>query len=143
MSIQTILILIIVGLAAGMLSGMVGVGGGIIVVPCLVFFLGFSQKAAQGNSLALLLLPLGILGVFNYYKQGYVDFKVVIVMALGFILGNYFGSKWALAIDSEKLKKFFAIVMLLAAVKLLFFDKPKPDSKASNLPESAAHHDKI
>ena len=125
MTIQTIIILIAVGLAAGVLSGMVGVGGGIIIVPCLVFFLGFSQKAAQGNSLALLLLPLGILGVMNYQKEGYIDYRVVIAMAAGFVLGNFFGSKWALNINDEKLKKIFGIIMLLAALKILFLDKPK------------------
>jgi uncharacterized membrane protein YfcA len=134
MTFQTIMILVLVGLAAGVLSGMVGVGGGIIIVPCLVYLLGFSQKGAQGNSLALLLLPLGVLGVMNYYREGYVDFKVVIAMAVGFILGNYFGSKWALTLNDEKLKKFFAVVLLLAAIKLLFFDKPKIKPMAENHP---------
>src|SRR5436190_10652562 len=127
MTIQTIIVLIIVGIAAGALSGMVGVGGGIIIVPCLVFFLGYAQKTAQGNSLALLLLPLGILGVMNYYREGHMDFKVVACMAIGFIAGNYFGSKWALTINDDKLKKIFAIIMLAASVKMLFFDKPKKE----------------
>ncbi len=126
MTLQTIILLITVGLAAGVLSGMVGVGGGIIIVPCLVFFLGFSQKAAQGNSLALLLLPLGILGVMNYQKGGYVDYRVVIAMAAGFVIGNFYGSKWALTLNDEKLKKIFAVILLLAAIKILFIDKPKP-----------------
>ena len=130
MTLQTIILLVTVGLAAGVLSGMVGVGGGIIIVPCLVFFLGFSQKAAQGNSLALLLLPLGILGVINYQKGGYIDYKVVIAMAIGFILGNFFGSKWALTINDEKLKKVFAVILLLAAIKILFIDKPKAKTTA-------------
>ena len=128
MTLQTIIILITVGLAAGVLSGMVGVGGGIIIVPCLVFFLGFSQKAAQGNSLALLLLPLGILGVMNYQKGGYIDYRVVLAMAAGFVLGNFYGSKWALILNDEKLKKIFAIILLLAAIKMLFIDKSKPKS---------------
>jgi uncharacterized membrane protein YfcA len=125
---QTIVLLVLIGLAAGVLSGMVGVGGGIIIVPCLVFFLSFTQKGAQGNSLALLLLPLGVLGVMNYYREGFVDFKVVIAMAAGFVAGNYFGSKWALNINDEKLKKGFAVILLLAAIKILFIDKPKPAS---------------
>lgn len=127
MTFQTIVILILVGIAAGMLSGMVGVGGGIIVVPCLVFLLGYTQKTAQGNSLALLLLPLGILGVINYHKQGHIDFKVVLAMAVGFIAGNYFGSKWALTINEEKLKRLFAIILMLASLKMLFFDKPQKE----------------
>jgi uncharacterized membrane protein YfcA len=131
MSVQTIVILLIVGLAAGLLSGMVGVGGGIIIVPCLVFFLGYDQKAAQGNSLGLLLLPLGILGLLNYHQKGHVDYRVVLFMAVGFILGNFWGSKWALSLNDEKLKKIFAIIMLLAAIKLLFFDKPKANGTAA------------
>lgn len=125
MTFQTLILLVIVGLAAGILSGMVGVGGGIIIVPFLVLILGFTQKAAQGNSLALLLLPLGILGVMNYYREGFIDFRVVIAMSVGFVAGNYFGSIWALHISDEKLKKGFAIMMFVIAVKMLFFDKPK------------------
>ena len=73
MTIQTVILLIIVGLAAGILSGMIGIGGGIIIVPALVYILGFSQKEAQGTSLGLLLLPVGILAVLNYYKAGFID----------------------------------------------------------------------
>ena len=131
MPMQTIVILLLIGLAAGLLSGMVGVGGGIIIVPCLIFFLGFTQKGAQGNSLGLLLLPLGVLGVMNYYREGHVDYRVVLVMALGFILGNFYGSKWALMLNDDKLKKIFAIIMLLAAVKMLFFDRSKSDKKTA------------
>ena len=80
MDTQTLIILIIIGIAAGMLGGMVGVGGGIIIVPALVFFLGFSQKMAQGTSLGILLLPVGILGVIQYYKEGYVDMRVVLLI---------------------------------------------------------------
>jgi len=100
-----LLLLIVIGLASGMLSGMVGVGGGLIIVPALIFFLAFSQKEAQGTSLGILLLPVGILGVMQYYKQGYVDIKVVLLVSLGFVLGNYFGSKLALSLPEEKLKK--------------------------------------
>ena len=74
MDTQTILIIIMVGIAAGILSGLVGVGGGIIIVPALVYFIGFSQKTAQGTSLAMIMLPVGIFGVMQYYKQGHVDF---------------------------------------------------------------------
>ncbi|HSN60630.1 MAG TPA: TSUP family transporter, partial [Ferruginibacter sp.] len=93
MDTQMILILLLVGLVAGMLSGMVGVGGGIIIVPALVFFLGFSQKLAQGTSLGILLLPIGILGAMQYYKQGYIDFKVIAIISAAFLFGSYFGSK--------------------------------------------------
>ncbi|RZL15421.1 MAG: sulfite exporter TauE/SafE family protein [Pedobacter sp.] len=134
MDIQIILILLLVGLAAGMLSGMVGVGGGIIIVPCLVYFLGFSQKLAQGTSLGLLLLPVGILGVMQFYKAGNVDVKVVLIIAAAFIVGSYFGSKWALSLPQDSLKKIFAIVMLLISVKMLFLDKKKPEDPVGKMP---------
>ena len=123
MSIQTILLLILVGLAAGALSGMVGVGGGIIIVPALVYILGFSQLKAQGTSLGLLLLPAGILAVLNYYKQGYIDIKVVAIMFVTFVIGGWFGSKFSLSIPQETVKKIFAVVLLLIAGKMLFLDK--------------------
>ncbi len=123
MTIQTILILVIVGIAAGMLGGLVGVGGGIIIVPSLIYFLSFSQKSAQGTSLGLLLLPVGILGVLQYYKQGHVDFRIVAIIAIGFLLGSYFGSKIALSLPQETVKKIFAILLLIIAIKMLFLDK--------------------
>lgn len=123
MNIQTVLLLILVGLAAGALSGMVGVGGGIIIVPALVFFLGFSQLQAQGTSLGLLLLPAGIFAVMNYYKQGYIDVKVVGIMCVAFMIGGWLGSKFTLSIPQETVKKIFAIVLLLVAGKMLLLDK--------------------
>ena len=124
MSLQTILLLILVGIAAGILGGLVGVGGGIIIVPSLVYFLSFSQKTAQGTSLGLLLLPVGILGVLQYYKEGHVDFKVVVLIAIGFLAGSYLGSKVALSLPQDTVKKIFAIVLIIIAIKMLFFDKP-------------------
>ncbi len=123
MTIYTFIILIIVGIAAGMLGGMVGIGGGIVIVPALIYFLGFSQKSAQGTSLGLLLLPVGILGVMQYYKQGHVDFKIVAFVAIGFLAGSYFGSKIALSLPQETVKKIFAILLIIVAVKMLFIDK--------------------
>ena len=98
MDMQTILIIILVGIAAGMLGGLVGVGGGIIIVPALVYFIGFNQHTAQGTSLGLIMLPVGILGVLQYHKQGHVDSKAVGIVAIGFLLGSYVGSKIALSI---------------------------------------------
>jgi uncharacterized membrane protein YfcA len=123
MNLQTILLLAIIGLAAGVLSGMIGIGGGIIVVPALVFILGFSQQQAQGTSLGLLLLPVGILAVMNYYKQGYIDIKVVGIMSVTFILGGWLGSKLSLSIPQETVKKIFAVLLIVVAAKMLFFDK--------------------
>ena len=123
MSIQTILLLAIIGLAAGILSGMIGIGGGIIIVPALVYVLGFSQQQAQGTSLGLLLLPVGILAVFNYYKQGFIDVKVVGIMCITFVLGGWLGSKFALSIPQETIKKIFAVLLIVIAAKMLFVDK--------------------
>lgn len=131
MDTQTILIIILVGIAAGILGGLVGVGGGLIIVPSLVYFLGFSQKTAQGTSLGLILLPVGILGVLQYYKQGHVDFRVVGLLALGFLAGSFFGSKIALSLSQETVKKIFAVFMIIIAVKMLFFDKTKKSSPDS------------
>ena len=123
MTVQIILLLIAIGLAAGILSGLVGVGGGIIIVPALVFFLGFTQQQAQGTSLGLLLLPAGILAVINYYKKGYVDFKVVLVMFVAFVIGGWLGSKLSLSLTQETVKKVFAVILILVAGKMLFLDK--------------------
>jgi uncharacterized protein len=130
MDIQTMLIVILVGVAAGILGGLVGVGGGIIIVPALVYLLGVSQKTAQGTSLALIMLPVGILGVLQYYKQGHVDFKVVGILAIGFFLGSYLGSKFALSLPQASIKKIFAVLMILIAVKMLFLDKEKAGKEA-------------
>jgi uncharacterized protein len=127
MDVQIILIIILVGIAAGILGGLVGVGGGIIIVPSLVYFIGFSQKTAQGTSLGLIMLPVGILGVLQYYKQGHVDFRVVGILAVGFLIGSYFGSKIALSLPQETVKKIFAILMIVIAAKMLFFDKTKKE----------------
>lgn len=123
MDMQTILILALIGLAAGIMSGMVGIGGGLVIVPALVYFLAFSQHQAQGNSLTLLMFPVGILGVINYYKKGYVDFRVAGMLAVGFVLGSYLGSKFSLSLPQETLKKVFAVFMLLLALKMLFLDR--------------------
>jgi hypothetical protein len=123
MTAQLIALIIIIGFAAGMLGGMIGIGGGLIIVPALVYFLSFSQHKAQGTSLGLLILPVAILGVLNYYKKGYVDPKVVGLLALGFVAGSFLGSKWALALPQETLKKVFAVFLLLLSLKMLFIDK--------------------
>lgn len=122
MDINTIIILIIIGFATGVLGGMVGVGGGVILVPALVFILGFSQLDAQGTSLALIMFPVGLLAVVQYYKQGHVDFNIVFLLAIGFVIGSFFGSKISLSIPQQTVKRIFAILMLVIAVKMLFFD---------------------
>jgi uncharacterized protein len=122
MTTETVIILIIIGLAAGTLSGLVGVGGGLIIVPCLVLILGFSQYAAQGTSLGLLLLPVGILAVLNYWKQGYIDIRVVGIMCITFIIGGWLGSKLALSLPQQTVKRIFAVILFYTAFKMLGWD---------------------
>jgi uncharacterized membrane protein YfcA len=122
MTAQIIIILLLIGLFSGMLSGLVGVGGGIIVVPALVFFLGFTQQQAQGTSLGLLLLPVGILAVLNYYNKGHIDVKVVGIMAIGFVIGGWFGSKLAVSISELAVKRIFAVILFYSAFKMLGWD---------------------
>ena len=123
MAVQTILLVLIVGVAAGVLSGLVGLGGGVIIVPALVYFLGFSQHQATGTSLGVLLLPAGIFAVLNYYQKGYIDIRVVLLIFVGFLAGGWIGSKISLNIPEAVLKKVFAVVLLLIVGKVLFFDK--------------------
>jgi uncharacterized membrane protein YfcA len=118
MEFSTIFLLLCVGLLAGILSGMIGVGGGIIIVPLLVLF-GFTQHQAQGTSLAALLPPVTLLAVINYHKAGHINWKYALIISLIFIVGGYLGSKIAIAIDQKLLKKIFGVILLLIAGKLL------------------------
>lgn len=120
MDTQTVGILVAVGLAAGILSGFVGIGGGIIMVPALVLLLGYGQQQAQGTSLAVLMLPVVALAVRNYYKAGVIDPKVVAVIAVAFVVGGYLGSKWSLALPQDVVKRAFGVLMLVVSVKLIF-----------------------
>ncbi len=139
MDTQIVIILLLVGMLAGVLGGLVGIGGGIIIVPALVYFLGFSQLNAQGTSLALLVLPVGILGVIQYYKHGNVDFNVVLIIAAGFVFGSLLGSKISLSLPPDIVKKIFAIFMILIASKMLFIDGSK--SKQSPINKSTLEQD--
>jgi len=118
-----IIILILIGIAAGVLSGMFGVGGGIIIVPAFVFFLGMSQHEAQGTSLGLMLFPIGILAAYNYHKSGQMDLKAGLIVASAFVIGGYFGSKISLDLDQSILKRVFGVLMLLISLKLIFSGK--------------------
>ena len=119
MSIATIAGLIIIGFLAGLLSGLVGVGGGILIIPLLMIFLGFSQHQAQGTALFAMLPPIGILAAMNYYKEGFVRWEYAIIIALTFVIGGYFGSKLAISLPDQIIRKVFGFVMLLGAIKLL------------------------
>jgi uncharacterized protein len=115
--------LILLGICAGFISGVVGIGGGVIIVPVLVMFFGYTEHSAQGTTLALLILPLGILAALSYWQKGYIDIKAALLISAGFIVGGYFGGKFAVVLPDQVLKKVFAVILLLIAVKLMFFSK--------------------
>ena len=119
MSTSMILILIVIGIITGVMAGMLGIGGAIIMIPALVFLVGISQQSAQGTSLAVMLPPVGIIAAYNYYKAGHVNIKFALILALFFLIGSYFGSKMALTIPQNVLKKIFGILLLLVAAKML------------------------
>jgi uncharacterized protein len=121
MSVSTLLILMVIGIITGVMAGMLGIGGAIIMIPALVFFMGFNQQMAQGTSLAVMLPPVGIFATYNYWKEGHVDIKVAIILAVTFIAGSYFGSKLALNLPQATLKKIFGGLLLLVAARMLFW----------------------
>ncbi len=120
MSTSILLLLIVTGVITGVMAGMFGIGGAVIMIPSLVFILGFSQQMAQGTSLAVMLPPIGIIAAYNYYKAGQVNLKFAMILAAAFIVGSYFGSKLALDLPQSILKKGFALLLILIAVKMLF-----------------------
>jgi uncharacterized membrane protein YfcA len=120
MAFSNVLILAVIGLSAGLIAGALGVGGGIIIVPALVFIFGMSQHHAQGTSLAVLLLPVGILAVVNYYRKGYVNFKYALILMIAFVLGSYFGSLFSISIPDSTLKKLFGVLMLGVGLRMIF-----------------------
>lgn len=115
---ENILIILAIGILAGIFSGFIGIGGGLIIVPCLVYFFAMSQHTAQGTSLAMMLPPIGFLAVYNYYKSGYVDFKIAGILCLSFIIGSFFGSKIAISLSADMVKRIFGVIIILVGIKM-------------------------
>lgn len=115
-----IFLFILIGIMAGILSGMFGIGGGVIIVPALVFLCGFSQLKAQGTSLAILLPPVGILAFIEYYKKGQTNLQAGILIAIFLIVGSIFGAKLAQQLPISILKKGFGVFMILISIKMIF-----------------------
>ena len=113
MNITTLIILIVIGLVAGVFSGLIGLGGAVIMIPALIFFLGMSQYGAQGTSLGVMLPPIGILAAYNYWKAGELNLTYAMIIAGAFIIGGYFGSKFAMNIPVNTLRKIFAIALIV------------------------------
>lgn len=116
---MNLLLFVVLGLAAGILSGLLGIGGGILIVPALVLVFGLSQHLAQGTTLALMVPPIGLLAAWTYYKQGYVDIKIAALICLGFFFGGLIGAKCATSINPVMLKRLFGIALLVAALKMI------------------------
>ena len=112
---------IILGVVAGLLSGLVGIGGGIIIVPALVFLFGLAQHQAQGTTLALFAIPIGFLGAYTYWRHGYVDLKIALFICIGFLLGSLPGAKLATVVNQQILQRIFGIVLLALSAKMILF----------------------
>jgi len=119
MRMQDIILLLIIGLFAGFISGSMGVGGGIIIVPALVFLFGMSQQEAQGTSLGVLVFPVVLFAAYNYYKEGYINIKFSLFLIITFIIGGYFGSMLAVNLSSATLRKIFGGLVLLVGIKMI------------------------
>tara|TARA_B000000532_G_scaffold203558_1_gene170629 strand:+ start:107 stop:475 length:369 start_codon:yes stop_codon:yes gene_type:complete len=120
MSFSALMLLIVIGLLSGSLSGLVGVGGGIIMIPLLISFFGFTQLNAQGTAIAAMLPPIGILAAINYYQEGYVRWEYSLVIAIAFVVGGFFGSKLSISISQHLVRQIFAIILFIVALKLFF-----------------------
>lgn len=120
MSLTQLIILLIIGLFAGILSGVFGIGGAVLVIPALVFILGLTQHQAQGTSLAFMLPPVGILAAWNYWKDGYVNWKFALVLSLAFVVGAYLGSQYSVNLSDKTLRRIFGILLALVAFKMIF-----------------------
>jgi uncharacterized protein len=120
MSTNEIITLVLIGLSAGVLSGLLGIGGAIIMVPALVFFFGMTQHQAQGTSLAILLFPVGFLAFWNYYREGYVNFRIAVITMLAFFIGGYLGSLAAIHLPARSLKIGFGILIIFLGFRMIF-----------------------
>jgi uncharacterized protein len=114
-----VLLYLVLGLGAGILSGLIGIGGGTVIIPVLVFLFGMSQHEAQGTTLALLVPPIGLLAALTYYRQGYVDLKVAGLICLGFFIGGLLGANVAVRLPNAVLEKGFGVVLLILAVRMI------------------------
>jgi len=111
---------VLIGLATGVISGLIGLGGGVFIVPALVYVFKMSQHEAQGTSLATLLLPIGLFGFLEYYRQGHVDLRIAALLAAGFAVGVFAGGRWAQAVPDLGLRRVFAVALVMIAVRMWF-----------------------
>jgi hypothetical protein len=112
--------MLLIGFVVGMFSGVVGIGGGILFIPALVWFAGMSQHKAQGTSLGALLAPVGILAFLEYYRKGNADLRVALLLAAGFLVGGYFGGAGAQYIQELWLRRIFALTLIIVGGRMWF-----------------------
>jgi uncharacterized membrane protein YfcA len=120
MNTQTLVLLILIGLLAGSLGGLLGIGGGIIMIPAMVYILGMSQHQAVGTSLAVMLPPIGLFAAYNFHKAGYINLKYALIMATAFMVGSFFSSKIAVSLPADTIRKVFSVFLVLVALKMFF-----------------------
>ena len=138
MTTTTVFLLVLIGLFAGAMSGFVGIGGGVIMVPALIYVMGLSQMEAQGTSLILMLPPIGVMAVMNYYKAGHLSNTLItygIVIAIAFVVGGYFGSKLAIRLSDSVVKLIFGILMLYISIKMIYGGYKSYNEEKKNLSE--------
>lgn len=116
----SIILYLLIGLGAGSISGLIGIGGGVFILPALVYLVGLTQQQAQGTTLALLIPPIGLLAAWAYYKEGYVNIPVAIFVALGFMIGAWLGAKYAIGLPNDVLRKVFGTTLIFIALYMIF-----------------------
>ncbi|MBE7410787.1 MAG: sulfite exporter TauE/SafE family protein [Leptospiraceae bacterium] len=120
MNVQIFVVLVVIGMITGVMGGLLGIGGALILIPSLVFFLGLNQQEAIGTSLAVLLPPIGIFAAYNYYKAGYVKINYAMVLAVTFMIGSYLSSKFAIGIPESIIRKIFSVLLIVISLKIFF-----------------------
>lgn len=110
-----------IGLVAGVLSGLFGIGGGIVIVPMLILLVGLTTTQAAGTSLAALLLPVGALGALEYWRGGFVDLGFAAVLAVGLLLGAYLGARLGISLPVEVVQRSFGVLLVIVGIRFIFF----------------------
>jgi uncharacterized membrane protein YfcA len=110
---------LVLGVAVGIISGLIGLGGGVFIIPALVYGFGMSQHKAQGTSLGALLAPIGLLAFIQYYKAGNVDLRAAVMIAIGFLVGGHFGGHWAQLVSENILRRGFAVLLIVMGIHML------------------------
>jgi len=114
-------VMALIGLAGGVLSGLFGIGGGVVIVPLLILVLGFTAQQAAGTSLAALLLPVGLFGAIQYWQAGQVNILNAALLALGLLIGAFIGARLGLSLPSEVIQRAFGVLLVVVGIRFVFF----------------------